>query len=80
MVPAFGLSGKQPVNSSRESFDGIPICRAWRIDRALYSRPRTLIAEAMDEWRIPGLAMTVVQNGEAALVGASGLREVEAVL
>jgi CubicO group peptidase (beta-lactamase class C family) len=24
-----------------------------------------LIAEAMDEWKIPGLAMTVVQNGEA---------------
>jgi hypothetical protein len=35
-----------------------------------------LIAEAMDEWKIPGLAMTVVQNGEVALVGAYGLRDV----
>ncbi len=39
-----------------------------------------LIAEAMDEWKIPGLAMTVVQNGEVALVGAYGLRDVEASL
>src|SRR5712671_1684893 len=39
-----------------------------------------LIAEAMDEWKIPGLAMTVVQNGEAVLVGAYGLRDVEAGL
>src|SRR5258706_12033321 len=39
-----------------------------------------LIAEAMDEWKIPGLAMTVVQNGEVVLVGAYGLRDVEAGL
>ena len=39
-----------------------------------------LIAEAMDEWKIPGLAITVVQNGEVALVGAYGLRDVEAGL
>jgi CubicO group peptidase (beta-lactamase class C family) len=39
-----------------------------------------LIAEAMDEWKIPGLAITVVQNGEVALVGAHGLRDVEAGL
>src|SRR6201993_3111166 len=39
-----------------------------------------LIAEAMDEWKIPGLAMTVVQNGEVALVRAYGLRDVEAGL
>jgi CubicO group peptidase (beta-lactamase class C family) len=36
-----------------------------------------LIAEAMDEWKIPGLAFTVVQNGEVALGGAYGLRDVE---
>jgi CubicO group peptidase (beta-lactamase class C family) len=27
-----------------------------------------LITEAMDEWKIPGLAVAVVQNGEVALV------------
>src|SRR5215813_8243703 len=37
-----------------------------------------LIAEAMDEWKIPGLAVAVVQNGEVALLGAYGLRDVEA--
>ena len=37
-----------------------------------------LIAEAMDEWKIPGLAIAVVQNGEVALVKAYGLRDVEA--
>ena len=39
-----------------------------------------LITEAMDEWKVPGLAITVVQNGEAALVRAYGLRDVEAGL
>jgi CubicO group peptidase (beta-lactamase class C family) len=39
-----------------------------------------LIAEAMDEWKVPGLAVAVVQNGEAALVRAYGLRDVEAGL
>src|SRR6476619_4105806 len=39
-----------------------------------------LIAEVMDEWKIPGLAIAVVQNGEAALVKAYGLRDVEAGL
>lgn len=39
-----------------------------------------LIAEAMDEWKIPGLAIAVVQDGEAALVKAYGLRDVEAGL
>lgn len=37
-----------------------------------------LIAEAMDEWKIPALAITVVQNGEVPLVRAYGLRDVEA--
>jgi len=36
-----------------------------------------LIAEAMDEWKIPGLAVAVVQNGEVALVRAYGFRDVE---
>ena len=39
-----------------------------------------LIVEAMNEWKIPGLAITVVQNGEVALVRAYGLRDVEAGL
>jgi hypothetical protein len=39
-----------------------------------------LIADAMDEWKIPGLAMTVVQNGEVALARAYGLRDAEAGL
>jgi CubicO group peptidase (beta-lactamase class C family) len=39
-----------------------------------------LIAEAMDEWKIPGLAIAVVQNGQVALVKAYGLRDVEAGL
>ena len=33
-----------------------------------------LIAEAMDEWKVPGLAVAVVQNGEVALLRAYGLR------
>jgi CubicO group peptidase (beta-lactamase class C family) len=39
-----------------------------------------LITEAMEEWKIPGLAITVVQNGEVALLRAYGLRDVEAGL
>src|SRR5262249_50001398 len=39
-----------------------------------------VIADAMDEWKIPGLAIAVVQNGEAALVRAYGRRDVEAGL
>ena len=39
-----------------------------------------LIAEAMDEWKVPGLAVAVVQNGEVALVRAHGFRDVEAGL
>jgi CubicO group peptidase (beta-lactamase class C family) len=39
-----------------------------------------LITEAMDEWKVPGLAVAVVQNGGVALVRAYGLRDVEASL
>jgi CubicO group peptidase (beta-lactamase class C family) len=39
-----------------------------------------LITEAMDEWKVPGLAIAVVQNGEVALVRAYGHRDVEAGL
>jgi hypothetical protein len=39
-----------------------------------------LIAEAMDEWKVPGLAVAVVQNGEVAFAKAYGLRDVEAGL
>jgi CubicO group peptidase (beta-lactamase class C family) len=36
-----------------------------------------LITEAMDEWKVPGLVVAVVQNGEVAFLRASGLRDVE---
>jgi CubicO group peptidase (beta-lactamase class C family) len=39
-----------------------------------------LITESMDEWKVPGLAVAVVQNGEVALASAYGLRDVEAGL
>lgn len=39
-----------------------------------------LIAEVMEEWKVPGLAVAVVQNGEAAFLGPYGLRDVEAGL
>ena len=39
-----------------------------------------LIAETMDEWKVPGLAIAVVQNGEVVLLSAYGLRDVEAGL
>ena len=39
--------------------------------------PELLIAEAIDEWKVPGLAITVVQNGEVAPVRAYGLRDGE---
>jgi CubicO group peptidase (beta-lactamase class C family) len=34
----------------------------------------------MGEWKVPGLAVAVVQNGEVALVRAYGLYDVEAGL
>jgi CubicO group peptidase (beta-lactamase class C family) len=37
-----------------------------------------LIAEVMEEWKVPGLAVVVVQNGEVAFVRPYGLRDVEA--
>jgi CubicO group peptidase (beta-lactamase class C family) len=39
-----------------------------------------LVTEAMEEWKIPGLAITVVQNEEVAFVRPYGLRDVEAGL
>jgi CubicO group peptidase (beta-lactamase class C family) len=39
-----------------------------------------LIAEVMEEWKVAGLAVAVVQNGELAFVGPYGLRDVEAGL
>jgi CubicO group peptidase (beta-lactamase class C family) len=41
---------------------------------------KLLITEAMDEWKIPGLAVAVVQNAEVVLTTAYGLRDVEAGL
>ncbi|MBY0321993.1 MAG: serine hydrolase [Reyranella sp.] len=40
----------------------------------------TLAAEAMAEWKVPGLALAVVHNGETALLKAYGQRDVEAGL
>lgn len=40
----------------------------------------TLIREAMDEWRIPGLAIAVVHHDEPIVVRAFGQRDVEAAL
>jgi CubicO group peptidase (beta-lactamase class C family) len=39
-----------------------------------------LIADVMEEWKVPGLAVAVVQNGEVAFVRPCGLRDVEAGL
>jgi CubicO group peptidase (beta-lactamase class C family) len=40
----------------------------------------TLAAEAMAEWKVPGVAIAVVQNGETVLLKAYGQRDVEAGL
>lgn len=39
-----------------------------------------LIADLMTDWRVPGLAVAVVQNGEIAFELTSGFRDVEAEL
>ncbi|WP_315830891.1 serine hydrolase [Bradyrhizobium prioriisuperbiae] len=39
-----------------------------------------LAAEAMAEWKVPGIALAVVQNGETTLLKAYGQRDVEAGL
>src|SRR3954468_2502730 len=47
---------------------------------AFVSELESLVAESMEEWKIPGLAMAVVQNGEVAFSEAYGLRNVESGL
>src|SRR5690242_6203366 len=37
-----------------------------------------LVAEVMEEWKVPGLAVAIVQNGDVAFVRPYGLRDVEA--
>jgi CubicO group peptidase (beta-lactamase class C family) len=39
-----------------------------------------LIAQAMEEWKVPGLALAVVQDGAVAVLNAYGQRDVEAGL
>lgn len=39
-----------------------------------------LASESMAEWKVPGLAIAVVHNGEVALLKAYGQRDVEAGL
>ena len=40
----------------------------------------SLVAEIMEEWKVPGLAVVVVQNGEVVFVRPYGLRDVESGL
>jgi CubicO group peptidase (beta-lactamase class C family) len=40
----------------------------------------SLVASAMGEWKVPGLAIAVVQNGAVALLKAYGYRDAEAGL
>jgi CubicO group peptidase (beta-lactamase class C family) len=61
-------------------FDGIQSVTRCEFIAALVPELERLITEAMDEWKVPGLAVAVVQNGEVALVRAYGLRDVEAGL
>jgi hypothetical protein len=56
----------------------MPIRSAQQIHCGLRPALERLITQAMDEWKIPGLAVAVVQNGEAPLARAYGLRDVEA--
>jgi CubicO group peptidase (beta-lactamase class C family) len=37
-----------------------------------------LVAEVMEEWKVPGLAVAIVQNGDVAFVRPYGLRDAEA--
>jgi CubicO group peptidase (beta-lactamase class C family) len=83
------IAGNRPVKSSAdgstapvEEFFLMPsqsVARSESIAAFIPDLER-LIAEAMDEWKIPGLAIAVVQSGEVALVRAYGLRDVEAGL
>jgi hypothetical protein len=61
-----------------ESFRWHPIVARSQSIAAFIPALERLIAEAMDEWKVPGLAVAVVQNGEVAPVSAYGLRDVEA--
>ena len=40
----------------------------------------SLVGEIMEEWKVPGLAVVVVQNGEVVFVRPYGLRDVESGL
>jgi CubicO group peptidase (beta-lactamase class C family) len=69
------------VTAVEESFRWHPnLSRIANPSRPLFPRLELLITEEMDEWKIPGLAVAVVQSGEVALVKAYGLRDVEAGL
>jgi CubicO group peptidase (beta-lactamase class C family) len=50
-----------------------PVARSESI-AAFIPELERLITEAMDEWKVPGLAIAVVQNSEVALLRAYGLR------
>src|SRR4029453_9532061 len=47
---------------------------------AIASELGALAAESMAEWKVPGLAIAIVHNGETALLKAYGQRDVEAGL
>src|SRR4051794_11920021 len=47
---------------------------------AFFPELERLIAEVMEEWKVAGLAVAVVHNGEIAFLRSYGLRDVEAGL
>jgi len=56
------------------------LSRAANLLRPLYPRSNFSSPKRWTIWKVPGLAIAVVQNGEMALVRAYGLRDVEAGL
>jgi CubicO group peptidase (beta-lactamase class C family) len=59
--------------SHQPAAPGVPLA-------ALFPDLDALVAEAMAEWKIPGLAIAVVRNDETPLLKAYGYRDVEAGL
>src|SRR5262249_18543957 len=75
----YALPAVPTLSRGTISMESQPVARGESI-AAFIPDLEFLIPEAMDEWKIPGLAITVVQDGGVALVKAYGLRDVEAGL
>jgi CubicO group peptidase (beta-lactamase class C family) len=60
--------------------DGIPPIARSESFAAFISELERLVPEVMEEWKVPGPTVAVVQNGEMAFVRPYGLRDVEADL